>query len=57
MMDVRKREDQMLDAMSVLHRRRNSAFMRLTLWEYAYPEMRAFCRDVRDCLEGADSDS
>ena len=54
MVDVKRRENDMLEAIGTLCGRRDMALMQITLNEYAYPELMSVWDALRACLKGAD---
>ena len=54
MVDIKRRENDMLEAIGTLCGRRDMTLMQLQLFEYAYPHMGSVWDALRACLKGAD---
>ena len=54
MVDIKRRENDMLEAIGKFRDRRDMTLMQLQLFEYAYPHMGAVWDALRACLKGAD---
>lgn len=54
MVDIKRRENDMLEAIGRLVSRREMTLMQLELNQYAYPELSAVWDALRACLKGAD---
>ena len=56
MVDIKRRENDMLEAIGAFRDRRDMTLLQITLNAYAYPELQSVWDDLRACLEGADSE-
>lgn len=54
MVDIKRRENDMPEAIGRFRDRRDMTLMQITLNEFAYPELQAVWDDLRTCLEGPD---
>lgn len=52
MVDVKRRENDMLDALGKLYDRKRMTLVQLDLFEYGYPSLKPLWDDLRRCLEG-----
>lgn len=53
-MDVKRRDDRFLDALSRLYKRKRMTLVQLDLFEYGYPHLKPLLDDLRRCLEDDD---